>query len=81
MSVTEQPRSFNHRCDRCSALVVLPHGGRPGGWSILRLERGAEDYGGVEVADASIKYDLCPRCTHRVSDAISKAMREFDDGR
>ena len=59
-------------CDVCGVEHMATSAGRPSGWARLILEQAAEDYQGTEVADATIRRDLCRQCKIAVITAINK---------
>ena len=73
MGVRTIPQKYEMKCDGCGGIERDTQKVRPSGWAIVRVEQGAQDYSGFEVADGSIERWICPNC--RVS--FTKLTNEF----
>ena len=72
MAIKEMPSRYEYTCDKSGQSQSLPRNtDRPQGWACFILERGAQDFGGAEVADASVRRLFCGRCTSSLIEVMN----------
>lgn len=66
MGITEIPKEFEYKCDRCGETRTQKNActdHRPRHWSRLQLRRTAYDGHDFEVGDVTTNHLLCKKCT------------------
>jgi hypothetical protein len=71
----EIPVKYVYTCDHCGHCEEKKlKTERPMGWALVKFIQGAEDFQGVEVADASYTRLLCRKCRYKANE-VWKEMK------